>query len=108
MKNLLWTCGVAASLFATATLADPPLIVTQKNLQFSVSDLEVKKGQTVSFVNDDRTTHNITVVGDGNGVNVNGGLQPPGAEFKMPFSKPGTYTVTCGIHPKMKLSLVVK
>jgi hypothetical protein len=44
----------------------------------------------------------------GEGVSLNGGLQQPGAEFKVPFVKPGTYQVSCGIHPKMKLSVTVK
>jgi cytochrome c peroxidase len=57
----------------------------------------------VVFVNDDRTAHNITVTGEG--LALNGGLQQPGAEFKVPFAKPGTYQVSCGIHPKMKLSV---
>jgi plastocyanin len=108
MRQIVWALGLGAMLTVTATLADAPLTVTQKGLQFSVTDLDAKKGQTVVFVNDDRTTHNITVTGDGNGVNVNGGLQPPGAEFRMPFLKAGTYAVTCGIHPKMKLTVVVK
>ena len=69
--------------------------------------LEVNKGQTVVFMNDDDTSHNITVTGDG-GVSVNSGLQPPGGKFEMPFAKPGTYQVTCGIHPKMKMTIVVK
>jgi plastocyanin len=41
-------------------------------------------------------------------LSVCGLLQQPGAEFKVPFVKPGTYQVSCGIHPKMKLSVTVK
>ena len=108
MKQIVWALGLGAMLAVTATIADAPLTVSQKGLQFSVTDLDVKKGQTVVFVNDDHTTHNITVTGEGNGINVNGGLQPPGAEFRMPFAKAGTYAVTCGIHPKMKMTITVK
>ena len=93
---------------AAVTLADAPLTVTQKGLKFSAEQISAHRGQTVLFVNDDRTSHNITVTGEGNGVNVNGGLQAPGGEFKMPFSKPGTYAISCGIHPKMKMSVVVQ
>jgi cytochrome c peroxidase len=103
------TAAAMASLFAfSATLADPPVTVNQAGLKFSVKDLEVNKGQTVVFLNDDTTSHNITVTGDGNGVSVNSGLQPPGQKFEMPFAKPGKYLVTCGIHPKMKMTIVVK
>ena len=97
---------LAAVLAVSAVRADSPLTVTQKGLQFSVEELSVKRGQVVVFVNDDRTAHNITVTGEG--VKLNGGLQQPGAEFKVPFTKPGTYQVSCGIHPKMKLSITVQ
>jgi plastocyanin len=93
-------------MLAGAVRAASPVTVTQKGLQFSVEELNVSKGQMVVFLNDDRTAHNITVSGEG--LNLNGGLQQPGAEFKVPFAKPGTYQVTCGIHPKMKLSVTVK
>jgi plastocyanin len=102
------TCLAAmiALLTMSAVRADAPVTVTQKGLQFSVEELTVKKGQMVVFVNDDRTAHNITVSGEG--LNLNGGLQQPGAEFKVPFTKTGVYQVSCGIHPKMKLSITVK
>jgi plastocyanin len=108
MKKLVVATGVA-SIFALSTvMADPPVTVNQAGLKFSVKDLEVSKGQTVVFLNDDNTSHNITITGDGNGVSVNGGLQAPGGKSEMPFAKPGTYAVTCGIHPKMKMTIVVK
>ena len=106
MNRVRLVCLVTAVLLASAVRAAAPITVTQKGLQFSVEELAVAKGQMVVFVNDDRTAHNITVAGEG--VNLNGGLQQPGAEFKVPFVKPGTYTVSCGIHPKMKLSVTVK
>ncbi|HEY2684481.1 MAG TPA: plastocyanin/azurin family copper-binding protein [Steroidobacteraceae bacterium] len=105
MKKDFFVLVIAFAL-ATAVRADAPITVTQKGLQFSVEELTVKKGQTVVFVNDDRTAHNITV--SGQGLNLNGGLQQPGAEFKVPFAKPGVYQVSCGIHPKMKLSITVQ
>ena len=108
MKQLIVAVGLASVFVVSATLADPPVTVNQSGLKFSVKDLTVNKGQSVVFMNDDTTTHNITVTGDGNGVSVNGGLQPPGEKFEMPFRKAGTYVVTCGIHPKMRMNIVVK
>jgi plastocyanin len=105
MKRLSFIALIAFAL-GTAVRADAPIVVTQKGLQFSSEELTVKKGQVVVFVNDDRTAHNITVTGEG--LNLNGGLQQPGGEFKVPFAKSGTYEVSCGIHPKMKLSITVK
>lgn len=97
---------LAALALAAAVPAAAPVTVSQKGLKFSAEELAVTKGQVVVFTNDDRTAHNITVHGEG--VNVNGGLQQPGGEFRVPFTKPGTYDVTCGIHPKMKLTVNVK
>jgi plastocyanin len=106
MKQAKTFLPLGALLLAAAIPAATPVTITQKGLQFSSADLSVSKGQVVVFMNDDRTPHNITVSGDG--MNLNGGLQQPGAEFRVPFSKPGTYAVSCGIHPKMKLSVTVK
>ena len=108
MKQLVIALGLASIFAFGSTLADPPITVNQAGLKFSVKDLEVAKGQTVVFLNDDTTSHNITVTGDGNGVSVNSGMQPPGGKFEMPFAKPGKYVVTCGIHPKMRMNIVVK
>jgi plastocyanin len=89
-----------------ALLGATPVMVSQKGLKFDVESLAVKKGESVVFLNDDRTAHNITVAGEG--VNVNGGLQQPGGEFRMLFTKPGQYQVSCAIHPKMKMAVEVK
>ena len=106
MKLLKPILSLALVALAAGVPAAAPITVTQKGLQFSSTELTVTKGQIVNFVHDDRTAHNITVKGDG--VNLNGGLQQPGAEFSVPFTKPGTYEVSCGIHPKMKLEVTVK
>jgi plastocyanin len=104
MKRVTFA-SLAAMVVLTVSAA-APVTVTQKGLQFSVEELSLAKGQVVAFVNDDRTAHNITVSGEG--LNLNGGLQQPGADFKVPFAKPGTYQVSCGIHPKMKMTIMVK
>jgi plastocyanin len=106
MRNAKTLLPLAALLLTAAVPAAAPVTVSQKGLKFSSEELEVAKGQVVVFMNDDKTPHNITVSGEG--VNLNGGLQQPGGEFRVPFTKSGTYAVSCGIHPKMKLSVTVK
>ena len=96
---------IAAAFFATVGMAADVVTVTQKGLVFTPGELSITKGQTVEFVNDDATAHNILISGDG--VTFNGGLQPAGGKVKYAFTKPGTYTVGCGIHPKMKLAITV-
>jgi plastocyanin len=97
---------LAATMLVTSSLAGDPVTVGQQGLRFSSAELTVTKGQVVIFINNDTTSHNIMVVGEG--LSINGGLQSPGAEFRVPFSKAGTYAVSCGIHPKMKLAITVK
>ena len=97
---------LAASMLLTASLAGDSVWVGQQGLRFSSAELTVEKGQVVIFMNNDTTSHNILVVGEG--ISINGGLQSPGAEFRVPFVKAGTYAVSCAIHPKMKLTVTVK
>jgi len=98
--------GLGAAVFtAGIAWAGATINVDQKGLAFSAASLTVSKGDVVSFNNNDSTSHNILVTG--NGVSLNSGLQAPGVSFKAPFLKPGTYQVTCGIHPKMKMTVTV-
>jgi plastocyanin len=97
---------LAATMFLTSSLAGDSVWVGQQGLRFSSAELTLSKGQIVIFMNNDTTSHNILVVGEG--LSINGGLQSPGAEFRMPFVKAGTYAVSCAIHPKMKLTVTVQ
>jgi len=104
MKHIPY--AVAALLLTARALAIEPVTVTQKGLLFTPSELHLTKGQSVEFVNDDSTAHNVTVTGEG--ITFNGGLQPPGGHVKYTFAKPGSYAAGCGIHPKMKLTITVE
>ena len=98
----------AGAAFAVAGVcwAAASVTVDQKNIAFSLPSLTVKKGDTVVFTNSDQTSHNLLITGEG--VTIDSGLQQPGVVFKAPFLKAGTYQVICGIHPKMKMSVVVQ
>lgn len=92
-------------VLAGGAFAAGAVSVNQSNLTFSVPSLSVSRGTVVTFNNGDTVSHNILV--KGNGVNLNSGLQKPGTPFRAPFFKPGSYDVTCGIHPKMKMTVKV-
>jgi cytochrome c peroxidase len=99
-------CGVAAVLaLATAAWA-ATFTVDQKNLKFSVKELKIAKGDSIEFTNSDDTSHNITITGQG--FTANSGLQAPGKPFKAPFAKAGVYKVSCGIHPNMRMTVIVE
>ncbi len=84
--------------------------VTIENLAFSPATLNVTAGTTVTFSNRDTIGHNAV-----NGVK---GVADPNALFNLDlpagtagtakFDKPGTYQVTCTIHPGMHMTIVVK
>ncbi len=105
MRRILTAMTVATLGIMAVAWASTSHTVDQKNLKFSTPSLTIEKGDLVDFLNSDDTSHNITITGGG--YSVNSGLQKPGVHFKVPLSKPGTYTVTCGIHPRMKMNVVV-
>ena len=82
MKQLMVAAGLASIFVVSATLADPPVTVNQSGLKFSVKDLTVNKGQSVVFMNDDTTTHNITVTGDGKAFQSMAACSPRGRSLR--------------------------
>lgn len=106
MPTKLFLGVLAALVGAGAGYAATVQTVDQKDLAFSVSTLVISRGTIVRFTNSDKTAHNILITGGGG--RVNGGLQQSGVAFSAPFAKAGAYSVTCGIHPRMKLRVVVK
>jgi plastocyanin len=98
--------AAAVVLSAGAALAGGIVNIDQKGLAFSEPTVTVNKGDILNFTNNDSTSHNILI--SGNGINLNSGLQQPGVAFKAPMVKEGTYSVMCGIHPKMKMTVVVR
>jgi len=106
MKKRFWTTLVAGLAVATACYAAATQVVDQRGLAFSVGALSIAKGSVIQFTNSDDTAHNILIQGAGG--TINGGLQQPGEAFRAPFMKAGVYQITCGIHPRMKLTVTVR
>jgi len=104
--------AVAAALSLIAggigwTQQKAPYVVSQRGRAFHPSFLSIKQGETVRIVNDDGDLlHHAYVESDT--FNFDSGDQLPGSQTDVVFSVPGTFSVLCGIHPKMKLVVVVK
>ena len=95
----------------TGAAAPPPLavatsLVTQKNKLFAPSRIELKRGQTLSVLNDDTRPHNVRVFDPR--LSFNSGLQEPGETARLTFNAEGTFEAFCGIHPNMRLTIEVK
>jgi plastocyanin len=81
------------------------LTISQKGRTFSSETVTLKKGGTLTFMNDDSIPHNIMSTSDGNEFNL--GSQPPGASTDVTFKEAGDVMVICAIHPRMKMTVKV-
>jgi plastocyanin len=102
---LLLTLAGAASGLAIA--APGGIVVSQKGRAFQPGELSLKRGDTVSIVNDDGDLLHHAYV-DSETFSFDSGDQEPGSRTDVVFSVAGEFKVLCGIHPKMKLLVHVK
>jgi plastocyanin len=78
-----------------------------KNMIFSPSQISIQKGGTVTWTNNDNTSH--TVVDDLSNVGgPSSGDIAPGSSYSFTFTKAGSYQYHCRIHPSMRGTIVVK
>lgn len=75
------------------------------NFSFAPGEMTIAKGTTVNWVNRDDIPH--TVVSDDKTSFKSKPLDTDD-KFSYTFSKEGTYTYFCSIHPKMTAKVVVK
>jgi plastocyanin len=77
------------------------------NMVFTPPQITVQKGGTVTWTNNDKTTH--TVIDDlANVGGPNSGDIAPGASYSFTFNKTGSFQYHCRIHPSMRGTIVVK
>lgn len=113
MKSKYIGIGVIALLIGVIALSGctqspqniPPNTVIIQNFAFSPNNLTVKTGTTVTWTNNDSTTHTIT---SDNGAFQSSGNLNQGAKYTFTFTKAGTYPYHCSIHPNMKGTVVVQ
>lgn len=90
-----WLCAGAAGL----------VTVIQTHRAFSVADIHVKRGEAVSFTNEDVFNHQIFVKTPIFAYESK--EQAPGESVVLKFPTAGTFDVQCGIHPRMHLAVTV-
>ena len=104
MKSL--KVGLALSFIAGASVAlAAERTISQKGKVFSESALEIRKGDTLVFLNDDTVVHNVLSTTPGNVFNL--GSIAPGHSTPVTFDKVGNLQILCAIHPSMKMSVKV-
>jgi amicyanin len=79
--------------------------VSMKDIKFDPSDVTVKAGDTVTWVNDDSVGHDVT--GDDFKSGDAGAMQN-GDTFEHTFDAAGTFDYVCTVHPGMKGTVKVE
>jgi plastocyanin len=105
MRSSVLLALVVLSGFSVGAALAASHTINQKGRVFSAETLTIKKGEAITFVNDDNVPHNIISTSKGNEFNL--GSQPPGASTDVTFKEPGEALVICAIHPRMKLTVTV-
>lgn len=92
--------------------------VTTSATAFIQSSITITKGQSVHFVDEQSGAMHIICIGKqgqcdsgakgpqelvGNGITIQ-----PGQSHDVPFDTPGTYPITCPIHPDMNMTVTVR
>ena len=94
--------GAACGFALVGRLEAAGQLVSQKGRAFQPGNLAVARGDTVTIVNDDSDLlHHAYIEADD--FSFDSGDQEPGSRTPVTFTRPGTFQVLCGIHPKMKL-----
>jgi plastocyanin len=88
----------ALLLVPVAVFADDVHTIIQKGRRFSVAEVTIHKGDTLTFTNNDEFIHQIY-----SDSLFDSDERAPGQNQDETFGKAGTFEVHCHIHPKMKL-----
>ena len=85
----LHTLVISAGLSAGALAATQ--VIHQQGRAFSAESVTLKKGEALTFLNDDSVPHNIMSVSKGNEFNL--GSQSPGTSVDVTFKEAGDYLI---------------
>lgn len=91
-------------LFATPAAAAPQHVMIQ-DYAYGTAAVTVKVGESVSWTNHDKAGHDVvTTAGP---ASFRSPLLATGQTWAFKFTKPGTYSYYCSLHPEMKAQVVV-
>ncbi len=95
MKKLFFSLLLLAPGFAAAEDAHT---IVQKGRRFSIPEVTIRRGESLTFTNDDEFIHQIYA-----DTLFDSDERAPGQTLTETFDRAGTFEVRCHIHPKMKL-----
>jgi plastocyanin len=106
MRHTLFILAALALIGATQSVSDAQNhihTVHIRDFAFVPATLSIARGDTVIFINDDDDAHTVTASDksfDSAGLDTHD-------RWKHTFTKDGTYTYFCALHPYMKGTIVV-
>lgn len=118
----------SATPSASPTASPKPVAISIKSFAFNPATVEVAKGTTVTWTNEDAVNHTVTTgtpppsasplpsgasptpspslsSGDGR---INSGRIQATNTFSFTFNEAGTFAYFCGVHPRMVAVITVK
>ena len=84
--------------------------VSLESSNFDPAELTIAAGTTVRFLNSDSFAHTVTQGTGGQAVDdpiVDEDLEP-NKSVGVTFDEPGTYEITCELHPSMQMTITVE
>ena len=108
---VLAACGSGTARSAPATgdggdAGDAGETVSLAGGQFAPTTLTIPAGTTVTFT--DTANHTVTEGTDGTAVDDPIVDENGGSDIDVTFDEPGTYDITCKIHPNMNMTITVE
>ena len=100
--------GDAGASTAPAASAAPGTVLLT-GFAFAPATVSVAAGSTLAFTNQDSVKHQLVEGENGTPASASAPQSPvaPGQTVSIPFSKAGSLTITCTIHPSMNLKVTV-
>jgi plastocyanin len=99
-------CGSSSESPSTSAAGAGPNAVTIQNFAFSPATMSVKAGTTVTWANQDATTHTATA-DPGGPASFDTGNITQGSSKSFTFQTAGSYPYHCSIHTYMKATITV-
>jgi plastocyanin len=96
----------AATLLTAAPAAAAEHVIRMAGQQYEPAEIRAAKGDSLRFVNDDETAHDVYVPTVGFGLDL--GKQEPGEERTTVLRQRGVFEVECVFHPHMLLTVTVE
>jgi plastocyanin len=105
IPNGIKIAAAIAFLAGTAVAFAAERTINQKGKVFSETEVSIKTGDTLVFLNDDTVAHNVISMSAGNQFNL--GSIKPGLSTPVTFKNAGDVQIICAIHPSMKMQVKV-